>query len=359
LTSDLTFDRAALLDGQRRVLERIASGAPVEEILELLVRLIEEQAGDMRCAVLLADAARQRLRFVAAPNIPEDYKRGIEPYLCIAPNMGSCGTAAYLRQPVYTRDTAIDPLWENFNQIAMRNGLRAIWSTPILSDANVVLGTFAMYYGAPRLPAEEHIQLIDMATQMARIAIEAKSGELLSTLLEGAPDGIIITDLAGLVLRVNQAFARMLGYTSAELHGRNIADLAAEEGGPTSAKEPLSLGPDDAARARRYRSKSGALLWARERRSLRPDAAGAPRYVVARVEKMLEAGDDRLARLSRREREVLELVVAGATSKEIAARLGISAPSVDTYRSRIMEKLNVGDLPALVRLAIRHGIASL
>lgn len=339
MTSDLTFDRAALLEGQRRVLERIASGAPVEEILDLLVRLIEEQAGDMRCAVLLADGAQQCLRFVAAPNIPEDYKHGIEPYLRIAPDMGSCGTAAYLRQPVYTRDTAIDPLWENFNQIAVRNGLRAIWSTPIVSDANVVLGTFAMYYGAPRLPAEEHIQLIDMATQMARIAIEAKSGELLRTLLDGAPDGIIITDLAGVVLKVNQAFARMLGYTPAELHGRNVADIAAEEG--------------------RYRSKSGVLLWAREHRSLRPDAAGEPRYVVARVEKMLEAGNDRLARLSRREREVLQLVVAGGSSREIAARLGISAPSVDTYRSRVMEKLNIKDLPALVRFAIRHGIVGL
>ena len=69
--------RALLLDRQRQVLEHIASGAPLEEILETLVRLIEEQAGDMRCAVLLADAAQQRLRFVAAPNIPEVYKLGI------------------------------------------------------------------------------------------------------------------------------------------------------------------------------------------------------------------------------------------------------------------------------------------
>src|SRR5258707_15044126 len=155
--------RVALLESWRRVSERIASGAPLEEVLETLVHLIEEQAGDMRCAVLLADAAKQRLRFVAAPNIPEDYKLGIEPYLRIAPDMGSCGTAAYLRQPVYTRDTAVDPLWENCSQIAVRNGLRAIWSTPILSDGNIVLGTFPMYYGEPRLPVEKHIHSIDMA----------------------------------------------------------------------------------------------------------------------------------------------------------------------------------------------------
>src|SRR6266478_2888963 len=158
--------RTALLESQRRIFGRIASGAPLQETLETLVELIEEQAGDMRCAVLLADSGQQQLRFVAAPNIPEDYKLGIEPYLRIAPNMGSCGTAAFLRQPVYTRDTATDPLWENCDQIAVRNGLRAIWSTPILSDANVVLGTFAMYYDEPRLPTQEHTQLIDMATQM-------------------------------------------------------------------------------------------------------------------------------------------------------------------------------------------------
>ena len=170
-------NRAALLDSQRRVLERIANGAPLREILETLVRLIEEQAEGMRCAVLLADTQQQRLRFAAAPRIPEDYKAGIDPFLCIAPDMGSCGTAAFLRKPVYTQDTGTDPLWKECRDIAVRNGLRAIWSTPILSDDNAVLGTFAMYYGEPRLPSPEHIQLIDMATQMARVAIEAKGKE--------------------------------------------------------------------------------------------------------------------------------------------------------------------------------------
>jgi two-component system sensor histidine kinase UhpB len=170
-------NRAALLDSQRRVLERIANGAPLGDVLETMVKLIEEQAHGMRCAVLLADARQQRLSFAAAPSIPEDYKAGIDPFLRIAPEMGSCGTAAFLREPVYTQDTETDPLWKDCRDVAVRNGLRAIWSTPILSDDNAVLGTFAMYYGEPRLPSPEHIQLIDMATQMARVAIEAKGNE--------------------------------------------------------------------------------------------------------------------------------------------------------------------------------------
>ena len=60
--------------------------------------------------------------------------------------------------------------------------------------------------------------------------------------------------------------------------------------------------------------------------------------------------------LSPRERQVLKLVVEGKTSKEIAAIVGVKPSSIDTYRSRIMAKLEVGDLPSLVRFAIRHGV---
>ncbi|HEV8261622.1 MAG TPA: PAS domain-containing protein [Burkholderiales bacterium] len=169
--------RSALLDSQRRVLERIANGAPLGEILETLVRLIEAQADGMRCAVLLVDAQKRRLRFAAAPSLPEDFKVHMIPFLGIAPAMSSCGIAVLSRRPVYTQDTQTDPLWKDMRDIALRNGMRAIWSTPILSDENAVLGTFAMYYGVPQLPSPEHIQLIDMATQMARVAIEAKGNE--------------------------------------------------------------------------------------------------------------------------------------------------------------------------------------
>ena len=350
--------RAALLESQRCVLERIACGAPLEEILETLVHLIEEQAAGMRCAVLLADARQQRLRFVAAPSIPEDYKLGIAPYLLIAPDVGSCGTAAYLRQPVYTKDTATDPLWENCRGIAVRNGLRAVWSTPILSDANVVLGTFAMYYDEPRLPTQEHTQLIDMATQMARVAIEAKcDDDLLRTVFESAPGGMLITDLGGKIIRLNHAFADLLGYTAAELRGKSIADLTEEGDAAAPADELLSHDSEEVPRNRRYRAKSGAIVRTRERSKLRPDASGEPRFVLTQVDRMPEG--DPLAPLSRREREVLTGVIAGRTSKQIAAGLGIAPASVDTYRSRIMRKLGVRDLPGLVRFAIRRGIADM
>lgn len=70
------------------------------------------------------------------------------------------------------------------------------------------------------------------------------------------------------------------------------------------------------------------------------------------------ARDDSLERLSDRELQVLRMVVEGCTSAEIAAHLSLSPKSVDTYRSRIMAKLQIGDMPSLVKFAIRQGLTS-
>lgn len=67
---------------------------------------------------------------------------------------------------------------------------------------------------------------------------------------------------------------------------------------------------------------------------------------------------DPMEQLSPREREVLRRTVEGCTIAETAAQLGVSPKTVETYRSRIMTKLAIGDLPGLVKFAIRYGITS-
>ena len=85
------------------------------------------------------------------------------------------------------------------------------------------------------------------------------------------------------------------------------------------------------------------------------------RYLSERIPpRALESyfGADPLERLSAREIEVLKLVVDGNSSNQVAALLGLSPKSIDTYRSRLMTKLDVEHLPALVKLAIRRGLTS-
>ncbi|HEX2332399.1 MAG TPA: response regulator transcription factor [Burkholderiales bacterium] len=85
------------------------------------------------------------------------------------------------------------------------------------------------------------------------------------------------------------------------------------------------------------------------------------RYLSAQLSEhdlQKEASDDPLERLSARELEVLKLVVEGNTSHQVATMLGLSPKSIDTYRSRLMTKLDLHHLPALVKFAIRRGLTS-
>jgi DNA-binding NarL/FixJ family response regulator len=66
-----------------------------------------------------------------------------------------------------------------------------------------------------------------------------------------------------------------------------------------------------------------------------------------------------LQSLSEREREILPLIVAGKTSVQIGCMLALSPKTVETYRSRLMHKLGLDNVPNLVKFAIRHGLTSL
>lgn len=160
----------ALLDSQKSVLEMIATGAPLPESLTALVRLIEKQAPGMLGSILLIDKLKRHFCGGVAPSLPPAYANAIYG-LPIGPRAGSCGTAAFRKETVVVKDIATAPLWKDYRRLALPHGLRACWSTPILSAKHELLGTFAMYYRRPALPEPKHWRLVEIATHIASIAI--------------------------------------------------------------------------------------------------------------------------------------------------------------------------------------------
>jgi signal transduction histidine kinase len=175
---DITERKRAesLNQGQNRVLEMIAGKAPLNDTLAELMRVIENQAEGMLCSVLLLGKDGGHLYHGAAPSLPQEYNRLVEGHQ-IGPQAGSCGTAAYRREPVFVTDIRTDPLWAPYREIAARFGLGACWSTPIFSHENKLLGTFAIYYRQPRSPTQTETRLIEIATHIAGIAIERQQAE--------------------------------------------------------------------------------------------------------------------------------------------------------------------------------------
>jgi PAS domain S-box-containing protein len=168
----------ALLAGEKRLLEMIATGVELKEILNALCLIIEEQRSGTLASVLLLTADGAHLDVVAGPSLPKEWTQQMEK-LPIGPCAGSCGTAAYRGSPVIVSDISTDPLWNvpEHRASALKHGLRASWSSPVLSSKGKVLGTFCMYYRQTRSPSSQDLEQIELATHLVRIAIERDRAE--------------------------------------------------------------------------------------------------------------------------------------------------------------------------------------
>jgi len=161
---------------QSRVLEMIAANATLSEVLTSLLLLMEGQADGLRCSILLLARDGKHIRQGVAPHLPEVYVKEVDG-LPIGPKNGSCGTAMYLRKQVVVKDVMTDPLWADYRKLAEICGLRACWSTPIMSPHGDVLGSFAMYREETRGPYPEELRLTQIATHIAGIAIERQRAQ--------------------------------------------------------------------------------------------------------------------------------------------------------------------------------------
>ena len=163
----------ALLAGEKQLLEMVATGVPLKEILNALCLIIQEQRSGTLASVLLLNPDGLHLDSIAGPSLPNEWIQQMEK-LPIGPCAGSCGTAAYRGSRVIVADIATDPLWDvpEHRASALKHGLQASWSNPVLSSKGKVLGTFCMYYRETRIPNSDDLELLELATHVVRVAIE-------------------------------------------------------------------------------------------------------------------------------------------------------------------------------------------
>jgi len=198
--------RESFADAQRTILERIATGAPLAEVLDRIVRRVEEQSPGMICSILLLDEGGRTLRHGAAPSLPDEARRAVDG-LDVGPLSGACGAAAHTRERVVVEDTSTHPTFAAFRDVALRSGLRACWSTPILSPSRAVLGTFAMYYGEMRGPTDDEIAWVTRAAHIAAIAIARDATE--ASLRRSEERARNLARLHAVLSSVNEAIVRI------------------------------------------------------------------------------------------------------------------------------------------------------
>jgi len=274
----------AVLDALKMML----TGASLSEVLASVTRLIEAHSKGMSCSIFLLDEDGVHLRYGVPANVTEAYRAATDG-VCIGPTVGSCGAAAYLRQPVFIADMLSHPNWQGFRDVVLQSGLRAAWSAPIMSKEKNVLGTFCMYYRELRHPSPNDIQLIDYASRIAGVAIERHRAEEhlrraqvklqedekeLRRIVDAIPQMIVVLNPEGRAIYVNRG---MLDYT-----GLSVEEVQADT------FRARVFHPDDIQRLRDERQKalSGTVPFENEQRALGED--GKYRWFLIRYNPLLD-----------------------------------------------------------------------
>jgi len=227
-----TSQAESLLAAEKRTLEMIADGASLKEILDDLCHSIDVVVSPVISTVLLMDADGERLWHTAGTLVPREWLPVVSP-LRIFPHAGCCGAAAFMKERVIVADVATDINWlDEYRDLAIKNGIRAAWSEPILTKDGEVLGTFALYSSESRIPTDAEIELIEGARHIALIAIERqrsqaalalalekikRNEESLRLIVDSIPGQIAVMTAGGEVELVNRQILEYFGKTTEEL----------------------------------------------------------------------------------------------------------------------------------------------
>ncbi|ANY78925.1 hypothetical protein BB934_12485 [Microvirga ossetica] len=271
------------LQGHARVLEMVAAGQSVSEILTALCHLAEERIPEARCSILLHDPEGNLLRHGAAPSLPAAYCAAIDG-VRIGPAVGSCGTAAHTRSSVIVADIASDPLWSKWRDVALGYGLRACWSKPVFSRSGEVLGTLALYYDEPRAPRPDEMERMEAVQHLAALAIERQrddaalreSEEHHRNSVELNPQISWTADPQGGLLDVSSRWQDSTGMSVSEAAGSGWSQALHSEDRPNALREwsrSIATGtPLDV--DYRLRMEDGTYRWFRSRAAARRGEEG-------------------------------------------------------------------------------------
>lgn len=163
----------SLLENQTTIIQMISSRMPLEKILTFIINSIENSFDSISLhgAIMLYNPILKHLGKTVSSSLPTNFINSIEP-VEVSPYGGACGAAAFLKQPVIVSDIENNPLWEKYRHSAIVHGLRACFSTPLLSSKKELLGTIAIYSRVVGNPDEQTLKLIDFYSTLASLAIE-------------------------------------------------------------------------------------------------------------------------------------------------------------------------------------------
>jgi PAS domain S-box-containing protein len=219
-----------------RVLEQLAGEAEVRDLLESVVRGVEEQLPESLCGVFLLDSAGRRPVDVVGSQLPSFYREGVR-NLDISGQSDDRWAAAFLQGRVILADIAQVPGNPPLKALALQAGLAACWAEPIRAAAGGTMGILAVYHRKPGAPDAAASEVMLRCANLASLAIErsrirrdlAEREAHLRTLVRAMPDLIWLKDADGIYQTCNPRFEQFFGADEADIVGKTDYDFVSKE----------------------------------------------------------------------------------------------------------------------------------
>ncbi len=233
LAQDITeVKRSELREHARsEVMEQLAKGAPLNQVLETIALSVEQENPSMLCSIQLLDDTGKYLQTGAAPSLPDFYNKAIHG-LKVGHGVGSCGTAIFTGERVIVENIQTHPYWAPYREVAARAALGACWSNPILSSKGKIIGSFTIYHHERCTPTATDIELIEHSTYLAGVTIErslaSEALKLASLVYQNSSEAMTVTDAENHIIAINPAFTRLTGYVLDEVLGKDPRMLSSE-----------------------------------------------------------------------------------------------------------------------------------
>lgn len=219
--------------GQQDVLALIAGGAPLLQPLNAIVKLVQRRDPAYMCNLSMVRDGR--LYSAAEAGLPAGFLEKVNG-LPIGADGGACGLAVQQKQRVIMGNIATDALATAYRDALAAHDLKACWSSPVQSADGTVLAVFVIYHLVPCTPQPWHIELLDTAVRLTRIAMERDQAETalnnsqarFRELAENIQDVFYNCDAyTGEILYISPAYEKIWGRSCASLYANRHAYLDA------------------------------------------------------------------------------------------------------------------------------------
>ncbi len=264
---------------EREILEMNArSEHNIEQITEKYIVGIQKLHPGMIGSVLRVK--NNQLYNLSSPDIHKDYLKAIEG-LQIGEDVGSCGTAAYLKKKIIVDDIANDSRWVHGKEFAFKEGFKACWSHPIFDSKNNVVATFAIYYKVVKMPTLLEENTIERGVNILQTILESyqreaalqESNQRYSNVTKATFDAIWDWDITSSSIFWGESYWEIFGKIDAE-------NLTAIE------QVAMRLHPDEinlVVESAKFSLKGLSLNWSMEHRYLKSDNTYAYVYNKALI----------------------------------------------------------------------------